>query len=59
MTQAEDRLHRQGQLNFVFNRYFYHPGTIDQHQRKVLTKKESWARLVLDPEQLLAPSWRD
>jgi hypothetical protein len=48
-----------GQKNFVFNRYFFHTNSIDAHLRSVLAKKESWSRLVLDPEKLLAPSWKD
>ncbi len=62
-TQAEDRIHRESEArrmsNFVLNRYIVHPSTIDAHLRKVLAQKESWSRLVLDPERLLAPSWRD
>jgi SWI/SNF-related matrix-associated actin-dependent regulator 1 of chromatin subfamily A len=59
LTQAEDRVHRFGQQNFVLNTYFTHKGTVDQHQQKVLDRKESWSRLVLDPQLLLHPAWSD
>jgi len=62
-VQAEDRLHRESagrrKANFVLNRYFVHPKTVDSHLRKVLERKTSWARLILDPEQLLRPAWKD
>jgi SNF2 family DNA or RNA helicase len=45
--QAEDRLHRTGQLSTVNAYYFTAKGTIDEYILKVLERKTTWAKLSL------------
>jgi len=47
-TQAEDRLHRDGQKNAVTVKYFVHEKTIDRHVLEILDGKTSIAKLILD-----------
>ena len=51
--QAEDRLHRHGQLNPVLARYFTYDNTIDQHLMDILERKTSVKRLVLNADKFL------
>jgi SWI/SNF-related matrix-associated actin-dependent regulator 1 of chromatin subfamily A len=51
--QAEDRLHRHGQVNPVLARYFVHEATIDNHLMDILERKTSVKRLVLHAEAFL------
>lgn len=56
--QAEDRLHRHGQLNPVLCRYFVHNGTVDEHELDIMDRKTTIAKLAVDPAHFLRPRHR-
>ncbi len=51
--QAEDRLHRFGQRNFVRINYLTHKGTVEDHISDLLDRKLTWTELTLNPNKLL------
>lgn len=52
LTQAEKRLHREGQQGTVFVRYFMHPNTIDDRILEVIDGKFTQAQML---QRLVAP----
>lgn len=53
MTQAEDRLAREGQLDTVFARYFVHKDTHDLDQLEIVAGKRRLADVIMDRRKAL------